>query len=115
MHNSHTSRDIMTGAESAAGITSVSAAYTVLPTDRVINLTGGGTYTVTLCSPSEFPAGKHLHIHKAGGSGEVTVSTPTGGLFATPVFTVDGLTAAGDYKLLFNTGFDWIEIKEQTT
>ena len=111
----HSGRDIAIGVESASGITQVSAAYTVLPSDRVINLTGSGTYTVTLCPPSVFPAGQILVIRKAGASGEVTVSTPSGGIFATALFTVDGLTGIDDYKILLNTGFDWLELKELTT
>jgi len=116
MQKGQSARDIAIGAASASAITYVSAAYTVLPTDRVILCTGTGTYTVTLCPPSEFPANEDLFINKTAGSGEVTVSTPTGGLRATPLFTVDGLTAIDDYKWLRNLhGVEWVEVKETTT
>lgn len=110
-------RDMAIGVGTNSGITEVAAAYTVLPSDRVIRCSGTGTYTVTLCPPSVFPANEDLLIMVVTeGSGEVTVSTPTGGLFATPIFTVDGLTAAGDYKWLRNVhGLEWMEIKEVTT
>lgn len=116
MEKGKSGRNLTIGASSAFPITSVSAAYTVLPTDRIINLTGSSTYTVTLCHPSKFPANEFLLIRKAGASGEVTVSTPSGGIFATPLFTVDGLTAIDDYKLLVNLhGVEWVEVKELTT
>ena len=117
MQKGQSARDIAIGAGSGKGITEVAAAYTVLPTDRVIRCSGTGTYTVTLCAPSEFPANEDLLIVViTEGTGEVTVSTPSGGLFATPIFTVDGLTAAGDYKWLRNVhGIEWMEVKEVTT
>lgn len=116
MQKGNSARNIAIGADSGKGITEVAAAYTVLPTDRFIRLTGTATYTVTLPSPADFPANQDLVIQKVGGSGEVTVSTPTGGSFATPIFTVDGLTAAGDYKWLRNVhGIEWMEVKEVTT
>ena len=116
MNKGQTGRDTAVGAESSKGITEVAAAYTVLPTDRVIFLTGTSVYTLTLCAPSEFPAGEILTIIKET-TGAVTVSTPSGGLFATASkhFTVDDLAAADDHKVLLNTGFDWIELKEITT
>ena len=113
-------RDVSIGAASGSGITEVTAAYTVLPTDRVLNCTGTGVYTITLCPPSVFPAGQSLFIYKKT-TGAVTVATPSGGLFASPStganpsFVQDDLAAGDDYKLLFNTGTDWIELKELTT
>ena len=117
MQKGQSGRDIAIGAASASAITYVAEAYTVLPTDRVIVASGTGTYTITLCPPSEFPANEDLLITVVTeGTGEVTVSTPAGGLFATPIFAVDGLTAAGDYKWLRNLhGVEWMEVKEVTT
>ena len=118
MQKGQTSRDIAIGSASAAPITHVTAAYTVLPTDRVILLEGTGTYTVTLCPASEFPAGEDLLIRKVGGTGEVTVATPTGGTFvtATKFFTQDGLTAEDDFMWLHNIhGIEWGQVRETTT
>lgn len=114
MQKGQSGRDVAIGAASAAAITYVSAAYTVLPTDRII-VAGAGTYTITLCPPSEFPANEDLLIIKKS-TGEVTVSTPAGSLFVAPIFTVDGLAAAEDYKWLRNLhGIEWMEVKELTT
>ncbi len=118
MQKGQSARDIAIGADSGNGITTVSAAYTVLPTDRMILCTGTGTYTITLCPASVFPANTDLLIRKVGGTGEVTVATPTGGTFvtATVFFTQDGLTAADDFMWLRNIhGIEWGQVRETTT
>lgn len=115
MQKGQSSRDIAIGSGSA-GYREVAAAATVTGNDRVIIVDCSATFTLTLCPPSEFPADTFLYIKGAGTGGAVTVSTPVGGLLATPKFTVDDLTAATDYKLLLNVaGVEWMEIAEVTT
>jgi hypothetical protein len=115
MQKGQSARDIAIGS-GAVGYRSVAAAATVTPKDRVILVDCSATFTLTLCSPSEFPADTFLYIKGVGTGGAVTVSTPVGGLLATPKFTVDDLTAATDYKLLLNVaGIEWMEIAEVTT
>lgn len=111
---------LITGRNEAVGAESlkqrvVSAAATLTPEDRVVLVDCSATFTLTLCPVSECP-GALVYIKGFGTGGAVTVATPTGGMLATPKFTVDDLTAATDYKLMLNVaGVEWVELAEVTT
>lgn len=113
-----TGRDIAVGAQSV-GYRSLAETTTLSPTDRVVLVDCSATFTVTLPSLTETPAGALIYIKgfkSSGDNGAVTVATPTGGMLATPKFTVDDLTAATDYKLMLNVNnVEWLELAEQTT
>lgn len=111
---------LITGRNEAVGAESlkqrvVSAAATLTPEDRVVLVDCSATFTLTLCPVSECP-GALIYIKGFGTGGAVTIATPTGGMLATPKFTVDDLTAATDYKLILNVhGVDYMELAEVTT
>jgi len=110
-----TGRDIAVGAQSV-GYRSIAETTTLSPNDRVVLVDCSATFTVTLPSLTETPAGAMIYIKGFGTGGAVTVATPTGGMLATPKFTVDDLTAATDYKLMLNVNnVEWLELAEQTT
>jgi hypothetical protein len=111
---------LITGRNEAVGAESlkqrvVSATATLTPEDRVVLVDCSKTFTLTLCPVSECP-GALIYIKGFGSGGAVTVATPTGGMLATPKFTVDDLTAATDYKLILNVhGVEYVELAEVTT
>ena len=111
---------LITGRNEAVGAQSlarrvVSAATTLTPEDRVVLVDCSQTFLLTLCPVSECP-GALLYIKGFGTGGAVTVATPTGGMLATPKFTVDDLTAATDYTLMLNVaGVVWVELAAVTT
>jgi len=105
-----TGRDIAVGAE-ATGYRSIAAATTLKPSDRVVLVDCSQTFTVTLPSLTEVPAGAMIYIKGFGTGGAVTVATPTGGMLGTPKFTVGNITGATHYKLMVNiNNVEWMEL-----